>query len=209
MKNSRRLAESYGYKVTFFEGGNIRVEGGSVRGVVDTKSKTVMVRTDHSDLTALQIIQHEMGHAAIAEGDISLDELREVMLSDFTAKELDQMALDYASALTTDGGELVMSIDEAFEEICCDALCKINIFENTERNSESYEKAQDTVRKYAADKTGSKGRAPPKKGGVKYSKEQAKYNYSKPFAEQVDDWIAGKTPKRDTLIVSGTPKVFI
>ena len=35
--------------------------------------------------------------------------------------------------------------------------------------SESYGKAQDTVRKYAADKTGSKGRAPPKKGGEKYS----------------------------------------
>ena len=34
--------------------------------------------------------------------------------------------------------------------------------------SESYGKAQDTVRKYAADKTGSKGRAPPK-GGVKYN----------------------------------------
>lgn len=49
MKNSGRLAESYGYKVTFFE-------GGSVRGIVDTKSKTVMVRTDHSDLTALQIM---------------------------------------------------------------------------------------------------------------------------------------------------------
>lgn len=208
MKNSRRFAESYGYKVTFFEGGNIRVEGGSIRGVVDTKSKTVMVRTDHSDLTALQIMQHEMGHAAIAEGDISLGELREVMLLDFTTKELDQMALDYASALTTDGGELVMSIDEAFEEICCDALCKINIFENTERNSESYEKAQDTVRKYAADKTGSKGRAPPKKGGVKYSKEQAKYDYSKPFAEQIDDWIAGKIPKYDTLVIGATPTAF-
>lgn len=169
MKKSRRLAESYGYKVTFFEGGNIRVEGGSVRGVVDTNSKTVMVRTDHSDLTALQIMRHEMGHAAIAEGDISLDELREVMLSDFTAKELDRMALDYASALTTDGGELVMSIDEAFEEICCDALGKINIFENTERNTDSYEKAQDTVRKYAAERNSSKGRAPPE-GGVKYSR---------------------------------------
>lgn len=32
-------------------------------------------------------------------GDISLDELREVMLSDFTAKELDQMALDYTQQL--------------------------------------------------------------------------------------------------------------
>ena len=35
--------------------------------------------------------------------------------------------------------------------------------------SESYGKAQDTVRKYAAERTGSKGRAPPKNGGVKYN----------------------------------------
>lgn len=67
MKNSRRLAESYGYKVTFFEGGNIRVEGGSVRGVVNTKSKTVMVRTDHSDLTALQIMCWEMANDIAAD----------------------------------------------------------------------------------------------------------------------------------------------
>lgn len=46
----------------------------------------------------------------------------------------------------------------------------MNIFEGTDLNSESYGKAQDTVRKYAAERTGSKGRAPPK-GGVKYSKE--------------------------------------
>ena len=53
----------------------------------------------------------------------------------------------------------------------CDALGRMNIFEGTDLNSESYGKAQDTVRKYAADKTGSKGRAPPKKGGEKYSRE--------------------------------------
>ncbi len=54
-----------------------------------------------------------------------------------------------------------------------------------------------------------KGKVPePFTSGVKYSKEQTKYDYSKPFAEQIDDWAAGKIPKRDTLIVSGTPKVF-
>ena len=60
--------------------------------------------------------------------------------------------------------------------MCCDALGRMNIFEGTDLNSESYGKAQDTVRKYAADKTGSKGRAPPKKGGVKYSKEYSGKN---------------------------------
>lgn len=55
--------------------------------------------------------------------------------------------------------------------MCCDALGRMNIFEGTDLNSESYGKAQDTVRKYAAERTGSKGRAPPKKGGEMYSRE--------------------------------------
>jgi hypothetical protein len=208
MKKGRKLAESYGYKVRYFVGGNIRYAGGEFRGVVDTANKTVMVRADHPDYTADQIMRHEMGHAAFENGDLSIDEAKELLLEDFTEKELNDMALKYAEAFTMDDGELVMSIDEAFEEICCDALGRMNIFKGTDLNSESYGKAQDTVRKYAAEKNSSKGRAPPKKGGVKYSKEQTKYDYSKPFAEQIDDWIAGKIPKRDTLIVSGTPKVF-
>ena len=38
--------------------------------------------------------------------------------------------------------------------------------------------------------------------------EYYKYDYSKPFAEQIDDWIAGKIPKYDTLIIGATPTVF-
>ena len=34
------------------------------------------------------------------------------------------------------------------------------------------------------------------------------YDYSKPFAEQVDDWKNGKIPKDDTLILGGTPKLY-
>ena len=171
MKKGRKLAESYGYNVRYFIGGNIRYAGGEFRGVVDTANKTVMVRADHPDYTADQIMRHEMGHAAFENGDLSIDEAKELLLEDFTEKELNDMALKYAEAFTMDGGELVMSIDEAFEEICCDALGKMNIFEGTDLNSKNYGKAQDTVRKYAADKTGSKGRAPPKKGGEMYSRE--------------------------------------
>lgn len=203
MKKGRKLAESYGYNVRYFVGGNIRYAGGEFRGVVDTANKTVMVRADHPDYTADQIMRHEMGHAAFENGDLSLNEAKEMLLGDFTEGELNELIEIYNNAY---GG--ILSTEEAFEEICCDALGRMNIFERTDLNSESYGKAQDTVRKYAADKTGSKGRAPPKKGGVKYSKEQTKYDYSKPFAEQIDDWIAGKIPKRDTLIVGGTPKVF-
>ena len=51
MKKGRKLAESYGYKVAYFAGDNIRVQGGTVRGVVDTENKIVMVRADHPDIT--------------------------------------------------------------------------------------------------------------------------------------------------------------
>lgn len=166
MKKGRKLAESYGYKVRYFVGGNIRYAGGEFRGVVDTANKTVMVRADHPDYTADQIMRHEMGHAAFENGDLSIDEAREMLLDDFTADEINELIEIYNNAY---GG--ILSTEEAFEEICCDALGRINIFEGTDLNSESYGKAQDTVRKYAAEKNNSKGRAPPKKGGVKYSLE--------------------------------------
>ncbi len=164
MKKGRELAESYGYKVRYFVGGNIRYAGGEFRGVVDTANKTVMVRADHPDYTAEQIMRHEMGHAAFENGDLSIDEAREMLLDNFTADELNELIEIYSSEY---GG--ILSPEEAFEEICCDALGRMNIFEGTDLSSESYEKAQDTVRKYAAEKNNSKGRAPPKKGGVKYS----------------------------------------
>lgn len=166
MKKGRKLAESYGYKVTYFVGGNIRYAGGEFRGAVDTAKKTVMVRADHPDYTAEQIMRHEMGHAAFENGDLSIDEAREMLLDEFTADEINELIEIYNSEY---GG--ILSAEEAFEEICCDALGRMNIFEGTDLNSESYGKAQDTVRKYAAERTGSKGRAPPKKGGEMYSRE--------------------------------------
>ncbi len=166
MKKGRELIESYGYKVAYFVGGNIRVPGGSVRGVVDTENKTVMVRADHPDLTALQIARHEMGHAAIAKGDFTLAELRQRLLKDFTDAEIDEMVEVYRNAYSG-----ILSVDEAFEEICCDALGKINIFAGTKQNSANYAKAQRSIRNYATDRNSSEGRAPPKKGGVKHSIE--------------------------------------
>lgn len=45
MKKGRKLAESYGYKVTYFMGCNIRYAGGEFRSVVDTKKKTLYIVT--------------------------------------------------------------------------------------------------------------------------------------------------------------------
>lgn len=164
MKKGRELARSYGYNVTYFEGGNIKDSGGEFRGIVDTESKTVMVRSDHPDISAEQIMRHEMGHAAIAQGDISLDELRSAMLSDLSEKELSSAVEVYRHAY----GDTI-SEAEAFEEMCCDALGKINIFAGTEHDSANYGKVQESFRKHTAE-TANKGRAPPK-GEVKYSYE--------------------------------------
>ncbi|MCR5451361.1 MAG: hypothetical protein K6F00_01885, partial [Lachnospiraceae bacterium] len=35
------------------------------------------------------------------------------------------------------------------------------------------------------------------------------YDYSKSFVEQIDDYKKGKIPKYDTLIVSGTPDLYL
>jgi hypothetical protein len=165
MKKGRELARSYGYNVQYFEGGNIKDSGGEFRGMVDTESKTVMVRSDHPDISAEQIMRHEMGHAAIAQGDISLDELRSAMLSDLSEEELNSAVEVYRHAY----GDTI-SEAEAFEEMCCDALGKINIFAGTEHDSANYGKAQESFRKHTAE-TANKGRAPPKKGGEMYSRE--------------------------------------
>ena len=126
------------------------------------------------------------------------------MLSDLSEKELSSAVEVYRHTY----GDTI-SEAEAFEEMCCDALGKINIFAGTEHDSANYGKVQESFRKHTAE-TANKGRAPPKSGvnGKKHSSEPLKYDYSKPFAEQVDDWIAGKIPKYDTLVIGATPTAF-
>ena len=41
-----------------------------------------------------------------------------------------------------------------------------------------------------------------------FSGKNPYYDYSKPFAEQIDDYKAGKIRKGDTLLVGGTPQIF-
>lgn len=43
---------------------------------------------------------------------------------------------------------------------------------------------------------------------VRFSKQLDKYDYSKSFSEQIEDYKNGMFPYNDTLIVRGTPKVF-
>ena len=69
--------------------------------------------------------------------------------------------------------------------------------ENSQGNSEKIPEWKKKLSEY------------PFSAGEETVEETSQYDYSKPFAEQVDDWIDGKIPEGDTLIVSGTPEVFI
>ncbi len=168
MKSGREIAKNHGYDVVYFTGGNIETDGVAFRASIDTDSHTVTVRADHPDYSVDQLLRHELMHETINSGEADLSEIRGKLLESLSEPELDELIDAYASAY---GG--ILSSEEAFEEICCDAMGEMNIFEGTQLNSESYEKALSLVREYAADKGSNKGRAPPKKGGVKYSFENA------------------------------------
>ena len=43
---------------------------------------------------------------------------------------------------------------------------------------------------------------------VKMSKKEEHYDYSRTFAQQIDDWLDGKFPENDTFLVSSTPEVL-
>ena len=166
MKSGREIAKNHGYNVVYFAGGNIETDGVAFRASIDTDSHTVTVRADHPDYSVDQLLRHELMHETINSGDADLSEIRSKLLESLSEPELDELIDAYASAY---GG--ILSSEEAFEEICCDAMGEMNIFEGTQLNSESYEKALSLVRDYAADKGSNKSRAPPEGGSVMYSRE--------------------------------------
>ncbi len=151
MKSGREIAKNHGYDVVYFAGGNIETDGVAFRASIDTDSHTVTVRADHPDYSVDQLLRHELMHETINSGEADLSEIRGKLLESLSEPELDELIDAYVSAY---GG--ILSSEEAFEEICCDAMGEMNIFEGTQLNSESYEKALSLVRDYAADKGSNK-----------------------------------------------------
>ena len=64
-----------------------------------------------------------------------------------------------------------MTIEEAFEEICCDSLGDMNVFAGTGRVDDARYSQLLTSAKKSAERQANQGRAPPKNKGVKYSRE--------------------------------------
>ena len=172
MKKGREAAAEKGYTVRYFEGASIRLpDGGYARGIIDTVNKVIYVRSDHPYLTPEQIINHEFGHDAIDKGEISLDDARAWLKEKFTDAEIDAMIREYREAYKTDEDEYIYDEDEAFEEIVCDALGGINIFENTTHDTETYHELFDEIRAYSTESKSNSTRGPPKENGTMHSRE--------------------------------------
>ena len=101
--------------------------------------------------------------------------------------------------------ERVVSLNEIKYAVVPDDLDKDTVQRIADKGIE--------VRTYESDNEESRLETLNKLDGVRFSKDvdtetDARYDYSKSFAEQIDDYVNGKIPKYDTLVVGKTPEVF-
>ena len=101
--------------------------------------------------------------------------------------------------------ERVVSLDEIKYAVVPDDLDKDTVQRIADKGIE--------VRTYESDNEESRLETLNKLDGVRFSKDvdtevDSRYDYSKSFAEQIDDYVNGKIPKYDTLVVGKTPEVF-
>jgi len=128
MKKARARAEKLGKKVTFFAGGNLRIEQGDV--VISARAyiegDNVYVRVDHPYYTADQLMRHELGHDMIARGEVDINEVRERINDRFV--DVDFVIEQYTKAYEGSG----LDAAEIWEEIICDSLGDMNAFASVE-----------------------------------------------------------------------------
>ena len=138
-----------------------------------------------------------------------MEDARQRLLERYSKEEIDAIIQLYASAY----GDSGLTAEEVLEEIVCDAMGRMNAFatESTERVAGEVGVFLRNVRKAAKEAKVGATKNATGDGGGKYSRETntARYDYRKPFSEQVEDYKNGVFPQNDTFLVGGTPDVFI
>ena len=128
MKKARELGEARGLEVVFYAGGDLHVlkknEVVEAEGYIE--GDRVYVRADHPDFTADQIMRHEIGHDMIDRGEVYPDEVRKRIEDRFGEKNVKTIADAYVVAYS----ETEMEEDDIWEEIICDSLGDMNIFDS-------------------------------------------------------------------------------
>lgn len=161
-----------------------------------TEDGSVLIRADSEEYSAFELAKHEGYHLMAKRWPEMAEKIQKRLLNE--GKITKEMIESYVDAYAGIYGD---DTDAYVEEIVADTYAGMN------RTDYGTNKLRADVKMEVGQwqkKTGS-ARAPPAK--MSASKAE-KYDFTKPFAEQVDDWKAGKIEKNDTLVVGPTPEVF-
>ena len=161
-----------------------------------TEDGSVLIRADSEEYSAFELAKHEGYHLLVKRWPEMAARIRNRLLSE--GKITKEMIESYVDAYAGIYGD---DTDAYVEEIVADTYAGMN---RTDYGTNQL-RADVKVEVGQWQKKSGSARAPP----VKMSASKAeKYDFTKPFAEQVDDWKAGKIEKNDTLVVGPTPEVF-
>lgn len=161
-----------------------------------TEDGSVLIRADSEEYSAFELAKHEGYHLLVKRWPEMAAKIQKRLLGE--GKITKAMIESYVDAYAGIYGD---DTDAYVEEIVADTYAGMN------RTDYGTNKMRADVKMEVGQwqkKSGS-ARAPPAK--MSASKAE-KYDFTKPFAEQLDDWKAGKIEKNDTLVVGSTPEVF-
>ena len=122
------IAQENGLELTLFAGGNLQINNASgktdsVRGYIE--GNRVYVRADHPVYTAEQLMRHEAGHVQIARGEVDPKTVRQRITKTYGIGHTIRLSMLYAAAYEGSG----MTGGEIWEEVICDSLGDMNIFQ--------------------------------------------------------------------------------
>lgn len=215
-----RLREK-GIILTFVEG-RIELVGPDdatryAKGVCVKQKNAIVVRTD-AKMPWRKIVRHEEQHAEFDRNPQLLATRWNEFVDHLESEQIDRWVAGYAERY---GGLYdAADLDALIEEALCDYAADIEAPEATERYwREVFPKQKETWKQGRNISDAALYRMKQDAGGQKNSAraggrasieeaEKGRYDYKKSFAEQLEDWKAGKIPKADTLVVGPTPEVF-
>lgn len=125
-RKAKEYAAERGLELVLFAGDNLHIDKDgrevSARGAI--RDGKIYVRADHPEFTADQIVRHEIGHDMIRNGEVDPDAVRERLRDILTPEQEDILVGMYLEAYAETG----KTADEVWEEIICDSLGDLNIF---------------------------------------------------------------------------------
>lgn len=197
VRQAVQLAQERGITPHLFAGGNLRLDkmGRAVEARGYIQGKAVFLRADDSHFTASQIMRHEIGHDMIAEGEVNEKEVRERLREKFTEEQLDNVTSLYAELYEGSG----MTAEEIWEEIICDSLGDMNVFEGTRTAQDAPVAAVLAEAKAEATWQAESNRGPPNGQKNTAPREGGKMSISPTFKAEFDLWIKEKSPDERRL----------